>query len=102
MDSTVSIKISVHHILQKLHVILVELMVFVYGMDNPVHLCNPALKQIKIKMHVYQSKIVVLLNIQLEFLLVHAMLILVNLMKKQMANAIPFMIGINPLKEVVN
>lgn len=42
-----------------------------------------------------------LLNMQLVYLLVHAMLILVNHIKRQMENATHFTIGTNLLKEVV-
>jgi len=102
MDSNVSIKICVHHILPKLLVVLVELMVYVYGMDNLVPLCNHVLKLIKIRKLVCQLRIVVLLNMLLVYLLVPVMLILVNLIKRQMVNVILFMIGINLLKGVVN
>lgn len=79
MDLNVLIKICVQLIIPKLLVVLVELMGYVYGMAKLVPLCNHVLKLIKIKKHVCQPKIVVHLNMQLGYRLVHVMLILVNL-----------------------
>ena len=100
MELNVLIKMCVPHIEQKLPVILVELMAFVYGMDICVHLCNHVQKQIRIKKHVYKQKIVVPLNMQLGFQAVHVMIILVNHIRDQMKIVIHFMIGINLIKEV--